>query len=109
MRKTLRKKLNQQHYIICKRIYTLSVRKNQRSVKKNEKIFLNISDSDDFSKKVIRFKTSVVSQMLSWKVVTILLLFSSLGSLVPVPGKHFLIETEDEAADEPEMEGRICD
>ena len=46
--------------------------------------------------------------MLSWKVVTILLLFSSLGSLVPVPGKHFLIETEDEAVDEPEMEGSIC-
>ena len=45
--------------------------------------------------------------MLSWKVVTILLLFSSLGSLVPLPGKHFLIETEDEAVDEPEMEGRI--
>ena len=46
--------------------------------------------------------------MLSGKVVTILLLFFSLGSLVPVPGKHFLVETEDEAADEPEMEGSIC-
>ena len=42
--------------------------------------------------------------MLLWRVVTILLLFSSLGSLVPVPGKHFLIETEDEAADEPDVE-----
>ena len=42
--------------------------------------------------------------MLSWRVVTILLLFSSLGNLVPVPGKHFLIETEDEAVDEPDVE-----
>ena len=53
----------------------------------------------------IRFKTAVVVyQMLSWRVVTILLLFSSLGSLVPVPGKHLLIETEDEAVDEPDVE-----
>ena len=38
--------------------------------------------------------------MLSWKVVTILLLFSSLGSLVPVPGKHFLIETDNDEAED---------
>ena len=42
--------------------------------------------------------------MLSWRVITILLLFSTLGHLVPVPGKHFLIETEDEAVDEPDVE-----
>ena len=39
-------------------------------------------------------------------VMLILPLLFSFGILKP--GKHFLIETEDEAVDEPEMEGSIC-
>ena len=37
--------------------------------------------------------------MLSARVATILCLFFTLGNLMPMPGKHFLIETEGSSED----------